>query len=1226
MARKTISALPEVFDVSDQAVMEIEDNGVSSKIKLSDLLSGMVPNGIPDIEPIESIIADINLAIANLFAAYDQTVSAADSAAAALLARDAAVAQRGYVEQLAADTLGVKNLVLNSVSSIATYSVAAQQARDDAQAAFDAAEGARDSAISAASAAAVSATNAQGSATSAAGSATNSASSATAAGLSATSASASANLASIKATEAQTSADAASTSSSAATASQTAAGISASAAQNSEVSARIRAAAIGQTANAEFTEGVNGWTRNTNAQASDALVTLLTAAANYQGAATVALNSGNTRRDLRGSVASYDSLRKYRLKARFYSTAANRTVFGITRFDSTGAFVSTAAIYDQTAAVGWTAINQVITAHPAGVTSHAPYGITNFNANTATVAVDYLYLEDVTESESAASAASASATSASSAAAAQTAASNSASAAQTSATNAASAATSANGYAGQASTSAGQASTSASNANASASTAATSATNAANSASAAGTAATAATNSASSASTAASAAGTSATAANQSKLDAAAASQTAQTASSNAQNAVTSATTQASAAANSAVLASTYATNAGTSATNAASSATVAGQQATIATQQASAAQSSAALAATYSTAGGNLISDTDFAVDPVQGWGTSFTAGGVVTFQRDLAGDAWRPVGEHVLGIYQANNNTGTDSYWYTNAIIIEPNKYYEASAWVASHRCNVRLAINVHDKDGVYLTQFATAPTAAFSGGSALSPNATQGNGYGRIFVKFQVPANAGRLIFHFHKYATASGQPDSYGWLLRPQIREVLANTPSPTMFDHGRMSNTASNMAASINTIQSAVATANSSIATLQTRLIAGSPNLIANGGFENGFSGWVVGGGTWGLFNGNGWGMYAYTGSQGTSWMNGPWFDCYPNTQYTVSADSAIFASSGSVYVDILYFDATGTVLLGDGGQNPRSASHDFSSDNSGRALIAHTSTAPANSTRAYPRIVVANASGLTSAGFRQVKVERGVAWTPYTGEASAIQQAAVVADHSGKLQSYLELISAAGSASASVRLRAIYNGVNYSSVELQAEEISLYNGGTRYPAMRVVGGNVQIYGKLQANVIEANMIIANQIQTYHITGGSVTANQVATAPDKYCPTGVSTSILETGWYTIGDGSYGSGIISISFTYDSTIQKDGAALFQLYVDTGGGWQLGRNTSLGIRTNNGDTTHRISGQLQTVVSGSVVRVLAYGTPGQYIPGSENRPFYTRDIVMTLMGAKR
>jgi len=147
------------------------------------------------------------------------------------------------------------------------------------------------------------------------------------------------------------------------------------------------------------------------------------------------------------------------------------------------------------------------------------------------------------------------------------------------------------------------------------------------------------------------------------------------------------------------------------------------------------------------------------------------------------------------------------------------------------------------------------------------------------------------------------------------------------------------------------------------------------------------------------------------------------------------------------------------------------------------------------------------------------------------------------------------------------------------------------------------------------------------VGTGHVAGGAITANQIVTGGDVYCPVGSTTAVLgPTGWMTIGDGVYGSGIVSANFTHDSTVGYDGSALYQLLVDTGGGFVVARQSIVGITTSSGDTFYRVSVHLQTIVSGSAVRVQVNATPGAYLPASVARPFYCRDIAAALGAAKR
>ncbi|MDF0540742.1 DUF1983 domain-containing protein [Sphingobium sp. H39-3-25] len=148
------------------------------------------------------------------------------------------------------------------------------------------------------------------------------------------------------------------------------------------------------------------------------------------------------------------------------------------------------------------------------------------------------------------------------------------------------------------------------------------------------------------------------------------------------------------------------------------------------------------------------------------------------------------------------------------------------------------------------------------------------------------------------------------------------------------------------------------------------------------------------------------------------------------------------------------------------------------------------------------------------------------------------------------------------------------------------------------------------------------------IDTLKVAGGAITANQVATSGDTYVSAGATVTYFESGWMTIGDGSYGNGLVDVSCTIDVSVdgQFDAAARVSLYVDTGGGWTLVRQQTVGASTNSGDTYWRMANILKTLATGSQVRVRADCTSTNALPESVARAMWVRDIVMTLMGAKR
>ncbi len=369
-------------------------------------------------------------------------------------------------------------------SAAGSATTAASQASAAATSASSAATSATNAGISA-TAAATSATNASTSAGSAGTSATNAANSATTATTQANNASTSASTAATHATNAGNSASAAGTSATTAGTHATNAGNSATAAAASQVSAAssfTNTVLIG--GNQFFEDGSTGWTYagggaafTTSAKGGRASV--------FSSAVSGSLLIGTKK-------FPFNTARKYKITLAYYTgtgTGSSQIYGGFQAYDASGAplthnpggYAYVAPLGSMQAAnAGWVEYtSSVIVPQVAGVTFGFPVGtasialmaLPNYNSAPLDWGIDFIRLDDVTDSEAAATQASAAATSASSAA-------TSASAAGSSATAASGSATTANTQAGLASTYAGQSSTSATNAAASAVTAGTAATTA----------------------------------------------------------------------------------------------------------------------------------------------------------------------------------------------------------------------------------------------------------------------------------------------------------------------------------------------------------------------------------------------------------------------------------------------------------------------------------------------------------------------------------------------------------------------------------------------------------------------------------------------------------------------------------------------------------------------------------------------------------------------------
>lgn len=201
-----------------------------------------------------------------------------------------------------------------------------------------------------------------------------------------------------------------------------------SAAQASALTASSAAAGIGLTKNAHFNVGLTDWNRLYNSPG-----TQVTVQPTFQSATNVATNSVGTAAEIASSFSTVNTARKYRLRARFYSNGTALAVMyvGLNCLDAAGIAIGTASgvLYGFGAvpASGWTEYSSpVITGEQdangtggwaggfrAGTKQVSVMSYLNFNTTAgAQFGLDYLYLEDVTESENSGISASAAAASA----------------------------------------------------------------------------------------------------------------------------------------------------------------------------------------------------------------------------------------------------------------------------------------------------------------------------------------------------------------------------------------------------------------------------------------------------------------------------------------------------------------------------------------------------------------------------------------------------------------------------------------------------------------------------------------------------------------------------------------------------------------------------------------------------------------------------------------------
>lgn len=163
-----------------------------------------------------------------------------------------------------------------------------------------------------------------------------------------------------------------------------------------------------------------------------------------------------------------------------------------------------------------------------------------------------------------------------------------------------------------------------------------------------------------------------------------------------------------------------------------------------------------------------------------------------------------------------------------------------------------------------------------------------------------------------------------------------------------------------------------------------------PNLLPNGGFENGLTGWYGATAGFGVQD-SVWGRALVNAApSATGAIYVPDIPAVAGEWYTVSGDSLLFASAGTCYFDLIFVDANNNALL-DGPNGPVNATHDFVTGDANRAVHAVEAQAPAGTAKMTARFVWEGVTSGTALGCRQIKVERGrLPYTVYSSEASAV--------------------------------------------------------------------------------------------------------------------------------------------------------------------------------------------------------------------------------------------
>jgi len=164
---------------------------------------------------------------------------------------------------------------------------------------------------------------------------------------------------------------------------------------------------------------------------------------------------------------------------------------------------------------------------------------------------------------------------------------------------------------------------------------------------------------------------------------------------------------------------------------------------------------------------GSNLISNSDFGAGTTTGWGVGYTEVPPQNFALllDGAGDDWRAAGTHNIAINRGGNalNGVVDVTCQQNIAVVAGARF-EASAYLASHRCASSLNIRFFRREGANEIdvggEVAIAPPFRSGGGQDLK-NWARAQGF------FNAPANAQYARLAMRSYGADAGAGDSWCW---------------------------------------------------------------------------------------------------------------------------------------------------------------------------------------------------------------------------------------------------------------------------------------------------------------------------------------------------------------------------------------------------------------------------------------------------------------------------
>lgn len=189
----------------------------------------------------------------------------------------------------------------------------------------------------------------------------------------------------------------------------------------------------------------------------------------------------------------------------------------------------------------------------------------------------------------------------------------------------------------------------------------------------------------------------------------------------------------------------------------------------------------------------GNLLMNTTFPFRQRTGWGWGDNPGAGWTELGSSGADVYDPAGMFGLSArFQGILGQGGFGWFGTEYDIpVEPGKFYCASAWINTHRCDAAVEYSFYGADGGRVGIAQSPWTGAVNAQAGQTLAAMK-----RPFAIVKAPATAVKARFRILLRGLSTAEANPYVWLYRPMVSIVAEGATQPPQWSAGGTESSAS----------------------------------------------------------------------------------------------------------------------------------------------------------------------------------------------------------------------------------------------------------------------------------------------------------------------------------------------------------------------------------------------------------------------------------------------